>query len=144
MIVLLDTNVLVDVLLEREPFYIDAARLWERAEQKQLGALVCSLSLTTVYYLARRQKGRDAAKKAVQLIADVFQIAAVDRAVIDDALQSPLADLEDAVQSHCAVRSGASHIVTRDAHGFALGPLPALTPQQCLAALGAQRAGPAA
>ena len=63
--VFVDTNVLLDVLGRREPFYTDSARVWTLAETGQVAAYVSTVSLPNLFYLLRRAKGQKAARKAM-------------------------------------------------------------------------------
>jgi predicted nucleic acid-binding protein len=85
MIVLVDTNVVLDVLLEHDPFFAPAVELWEKTETGEQKAFACSLSFNNVYYIARKEKGRETARAAVRLMLDVFAVASVDEAVLRQA-----------------------------------------------------------
>jgi len=127
-IVFVDTNVLLDVLLDRAPFVRDAQRLWTLVEQKQIRGAVSAASFLNVYYIVRRFANRRDAERAVRAIRALFQVVSVDQAIVDQAIESGAADFEDAVQYACAVRTGAQCIVTRDERHFARFPMPALPP----------------
>lgn len=129
---LVDINVLMDVLARREPFHLAAAGVWALVETGTVEAFVSAASFPTVYYLGRRMFDRQRALESVKTVARVFRVATVDAQVIADALNSGLSDFEDAVQVHSGLRAGATHVVSRDQHGFAGGPLPVLTPDAFL------------
>jgi predicted nucleic acid-binding protein len=134
-IVFLDTNVLLDVLLARKPFLGDAQRLWTMAERGRIQAFVSGISFLNVYYVVRRLASRREADLAVRGMRAVFQIVPLDREVIDEALQVPVADFEDAVQHASAIRAGASCIVTRDERHFRGATIPIIAPDAFLAKL---------
>ena len=134
---LIDINILMDVLAEREPFHAAAAAVWTLVESGRAAGCVASVSCTTIYYLARRLHGSDRAAAAVRKVTEVFEIAPVDGGIVERALDSGMRDFEDAVQAFAGGGCGATHVISRDATGFVGGPLPVLTPEQFLAAVGA-------
>jgi predicted nucleic acid-binding protein len=132
-IIFVDTNVLLDVLLARRPFVQHAQRLWSLAEQGKIQGVVSAASFLNVYYIVRRLASRPQAQRAVRGMRTIFQIMPVDREVIDQAIELPSADFEDAVQQSCAIRAGAICIVTRDERHFARSVIPAIAPDAFLA-----------
>ena len=141
--ILVDTNVLLDVLARREPFYAASAGVWSLAERGEVGAVVSAISFNNVYYIVRRAEGRAKAEKAIRLIRDVFEPVAPDGQIIDQAIDAGLDDFEDAVQFHSAIRAKAAYLVTRNADHFPASELPILTPGEFLAAWRAQAGGSA-
>lgn len=130
--VLFDVNVLLDILLEREPFVDDSAEAWARVETGKVTGLVSADSFSTMFYLIKRAADLPAARHAVRLVADVFEIVPLDGQVVSAAIDAPIADLEDAIQHESAVRAGADGIVTRDATGFRQAALRVLSPARLL------------
>jgi len=123
--VFVDTNILLDVLMRRRPFYAAAAQLWTRAETAQVRGSVSAFSLSNVYYIVRKLAGKRRAAEALRLLRDVFDVTTVDRQIVDQAIDSDIDDFEDAVQYFCALRAGARYLVTRDPKGFpGEGPTP--------------------
>lgn len=131
--VLLDTNVVLDLLLQRQPFVIQAHALFVHAEQGALHAVLCATTLTTVDYLACKQVGRERSRTMLRDLMALCGVAPVTRAVLDDALRSPMPDFEDAVLAVAAQTRGCQAIITRNVRDFALSALPAYTPAQWLA-----------
>lgn len=116
--VFLDANVLLDVLMAREPFARESARVWALAETGRIEGLVSAVSFTTVYYVTRRTRSRDRAAEAMRILRDVFAVVPCDEGVLNRAIDAGLEDFEDAVQYFSAVAAGAEWIVTRDVAGF--------------------------
>jgi predicted nucleic acid-binding protein len=134
-VILIDTNVILDLLLER-PEHIAAARqLSERVESGELRALLCATTVTTIDYLARKQLGRDGAKRALQALLGLYDIAAVTRTTLQMALEADMPDFEDAVLAHAAHQAGAHAIITRNLRDFAGSPVRAYTPLEYLSLL---------
>ncbi len=132
--VFLDTNVLVDVLTHREPFYADSARVWTLAETGQIEGAISALSFPNVSYVVRRLKGREATQEYLRTLRDLFEPAALDSQVINQALDSRLVDFEDALQWFSALRCGAECLVTRNIAHFPSKDIPVMTPAEFLAA----------
>lgn len=133
--VLLDTNVVLDVLLEREPFVAAAAGLLARVEGGSVVGWVGATTVTTIHYLATKVVGAARAKAAITSLLSIVRVAPVTQAVIEAALASPLVDFEDAVLLAAARACGAHAIVTRDPRGYAGGDLPVYDPRELLAIL---------
>ena len=132
--VLVDTNVLLDVLARREPFYAAAAAIWSMAERGEIRAVISAISFNNVYYVVRRAEGRAKAEKAMRLIRDVFESVPPDGQIINQAIDAGMHDFEDAVQFHSAIRARAASLVTRNPGHFPKSELPVLTPEEFLAA----------
>jgi len=130
--VIVDTNVVLDVLLARQPFAPAAAKLFALAEQSRIEACVCATAVTTVDYLLSQSLPRDKARSAVRALLTIFDVALVNRSVLERALASPMRDFEDAVLAEAGVLSGAKVIVTRNTRDFSRASIPALTPQEFL------------
>ncbi len=92
--------------------------------------------ITTIHYLVRKELGAARAKRTVSAILRVFDVATVDREVIQDALQLSLPDFEDSVTATAARLAGCDFIVTRDPKGFRGSPIRPLTPEAFLPILG--------
>lgn len=127
-----DTNVLLDHLLEREPFADDATELWSMSERGEAVGLIAAVSFNFVYYIVRHQADERAARRAVKAIRDVFDVVEVDARVINQAIDAPFTDFEDAIQHACAVRADATHLVTRDLPGYRRSAIPVVSPDTYL------------
>lgn len=130
---LLDTNVLLDVLAVRKPFYDAAARLWSLAEHEELEACVSAISFNNVYYIVRKVGGKLKADEALRAIRDLFIPVSLDARLINQSMDAPIDDFEDAVQFHSAAREKCDYLVTRDPDGFPPTGVPVLSPQEFLA-----------
>lgn len=133
---LLDTNVVLDVLLDREDFVEPANRLFALAEAHLIDALLCATTLTTVDYLVAKAHGRSTARRALSDLLDLFDVAPVDRETLRAALHGPFVDFEDGVIHEAALRQGADAIVTRNIRDFRKADLPVWLPAEAIARLG--------
>lgn len=132
--VFIDTNVLIDVLTKREPFYADSARLWTLAEQGRVTGHISVISFNNIYYIVRKLRSRRVADRMMVVLRDTFAVVPLDKQILDQAIDAGFKDLEDAIQYFSAVRAGTSCIVSRDAGAFPRSDLPVLTPQELLMA----------
>ena len=132
---LIDTNVIVDVLSRREPFFGDSSLVLDRAERGDFVGWVCATTVTTIFYLVKRTIGAQSARERLKDLTSICRVAPVHQAVIDTAVQDRFPDFEDAVLHHSAVLAGAECIVTRNAADFRDSSLLVYTPPQFLAAL---------
>jgi predicted nucleic acid-binding protein len=135
--VVFDTNVVLDVLLEREPHIEAASKLFALVDNDRVEGSICATTATTIYYIAAKSFGRKRAHSQVHELLTMFEVAPVDRDVLDRALDVDFDDYEDAVVHEAALLAGATAIVTRDRHGFANATVPALDPEELLAAFAA-------
>ncbi len=129
--VLLDTNVLLDVLLKREAWLADAQTLWQANDDGRLAAYLTATTLTDIFYVARRLTDVQRARQAVQVCLDAFEIAPVDRVILERAQQLSGADFEDNVQIACAESIGLDAIVSRDKESFQGSTLAVWLPSEC-------------
>jgi len=127
---IVDTNVVLDLLLARRPFASAAVRLFALAERSLIEAWICATTVTTADYLLSRSLPRNKAREAVRGLLTIFDVALVNRSVLDRALASPMGDFEDAVLAEAGVLAGARFIITRNTQDFSRASLPALTPQE--------------
>jgi predicted nucleic acid-binding protein len=127
--ILFDVNVVLDVLLDRKPHVDASAAAWAAIETGAAEGLLAPHAVTTVHYLIRKESGAAKAKALLSAILRVFDVATVDSAVIQEALQLSCSDFEDAVTAAAARRAHCDYIVTRDPKGFRGSPVRILTPE---------------
>ena len=140
--VLIDTNIVLDFLLQREPFFQDADLLFQAIDAGQVVGYVTATTLTDIFYISRKHsRSVEQARQAVSATLTAMVICPVNRAVLESAFNSGLADFEDAVQIFCAVAQGLDAILTRDDRGFLNSPVPVLSIQELLVQLGTQNSG---
>jgi predicted nucleic acid-binding protein len=130
--ILFDTNVVLDVLLDRKPYAEASAAVWAAVETGAAEGMLAAHAVTTIHYLVRKEMGNAKAKRVVSAILRVFGVAAVDGATVQEALQSAFSDFEDAVTAAAAHLAGCECIVTRDPKGFRGSSVRVLTPEALL------------
>ncbi len=133
--VLFDTNVVLDVLLKRDPWVKDSAAIWQASDDGRITAHILASTLTDIFYIARKQVGQDAAHVAVRTCLEAFEICAIDRQTLEQAEALPGDDFEDNLQMAGASIAGLDAIATRNKADFADSAVPVLTPVELLAQL---------
>lgn len=126
--ILFDTNIILDVLLEREPFFENAASLSDAVEAKTIEGYLCATTLTTIDYFLTKYRNREDANSAVKKLLELYSVAKVDRAVLESALDSNFNDFEDAVIYYSGYDAGVDGIVTRNTNDFTAAQLPIYKP----------------
>ena len=132
---LFDTNIILDTLLAREPFVQTANKLVAAVERSQLEGYLGAATLTTIFYLANRALSTDDARGAVRQLLSLYNVAPVNRATLESALDIGFSDYEDAVLHEAGVQGGVSAIVTRNPKDFKRATLRIYSPEEVVAAL---------
>lgn len=136
--ILVDLNIALDVLLNREEWLAESAGVLQANHEGQIVAHLSAVSLPTIFYIVRRNANLEKAHRAVHECLDSFTISPVDRAVLELAAGLPSSDFEDNVQIACAMISALDAIVTRDPAGFRGSAVAVLSPAELLMKLGSQ------
>jgi len=135
--IFMDTNVVIDFLANRQPFSLDAARLFNITLSKKAIIYISAVSYNNIYYILRRSVSSDSAIKLLIELADMTEIIDVTRLVVRQALKSGFKDYEDAIQYYCALSSGnIDFIVTMDTKDFKKSTLSVMTPSEAVSSLG--------
>jgi len=139
--VLVDTNVVLDVLLAREPFAKAAAEVLALVEESRIEGFLCATTVTTVHYLLEQALAPKEARLALKRLLDLFEIAPVNRSVLEQALRSDLLDFEDAVLEQSALLVSVDVITTRNLKDFQKSSVIALDPPELLSAVESMESG---
>jgi predicted nucleic acid-binding protein len=130
--VLFDTNIILDFALQRQPWFTDSEQIIYFAEQKHILGYVSASTVSDIYYIIRKSKGKELALEFIVNLTIVCQIAAVDSLVISMALNVNFKDFEDAIQYSTAVINNLDAIVTRNPQDFPVKVPKILTPSQLI------------
>jgi len=130
--ILFDTNMILDLILNRPDFVELAKRLFVAIDEKRLVGFMSATTVTDLYYIVTRERGCVFAAQSLRRLVRVLEIVAVDRNIILPALDSPVKDFEDAVQAEAAKSMGLDFIVTRNKRDFPHSPVPAVSPEELL------------
>jgi predicted nucleic acid-binding protein len=126
--IFIDTNIVLDFLLEREPFVEDAAKLFAKIDAGEIAGFIAATTITNIYYIIRKAAGVTVAQDAISQILTDLHICAVDKNILETAVALNFRDFEDAVQYACAMKSMVDVIVTRDVSGFLGSEIPVISP----------------
>lgn len=131
----LDTNVVLDYLLQREPFAALAQQLFAAGQIGRVSLQVSALTVATTHYLGRKPLGNQGILLALRALARQVTIVDTGTITILSALEEDTPDFEDTVQLYAALVAGADAIVTRDPKGFPTRAIAVLDPLAALAQL---------
>ncbi len=130
--ILIDTNVVLDLLLEREAFVESAIDLFEQIERGNFVGYIAATTITNIFYIIRKTESREVALAAINRLLIGLQFCVVDRRTIETALNFGLKDFEDSIQLACATLAQLDAIVTRDCQDFIGSHLPVYSPSDLL------------
>jgi predicted nucleic acid-binding protein len=133
---LIDTNIVIDVALERQLFFEDSDRVLALAEEKAFDGYLSAASITDIFYVVRKDKGKYLTFEFLQYMVSFCSIATVDEIVIKNALASNPKDFEDAIQYQTALIAGLDGIVTRNPKDYTQSSISVFTPTELLAEIG--------
>ena len=137
--VLLDTDVVLDLVLAREPFAQASAQLFKLHEQGKIDVYIAAITPINVFYITWKFKGGQAARQAVDLLLGSLGFCPLSLGLLDEAYKLPFADYEDAVQHASATANGLETIVTRDINDYKNATLPVFSPTDFLKKLESQQ-----
>jgi predicted nucleic acid-binding protein len=136
--VLVDTNVVLDVLLDRKPFAEAATQVFALVEESKIEGFLCATTVTTIDYLLAQALVPAKAREALHRLLNLFEIAPVNRPVLEQALRSDISDFEDAVLEQAGRLVGADVIVTRNLKDFQISAITVFDPLELISALEAK------
>ena len=136
--VLVDTNVVLDVLLERRPFSEAAAQVFALVEESRIEGFLCATTLTTIDDLLGQALAPAKAREALQRLLNLFEIAPVNRPVLEQALRSGIADFEDAVLEQAGRLVAVDAITTRNVRDFGKSTVTVFDPLELISTVKAK------
>ena len=128
--ILLDTNIALDLLARRIPFYNDAAALFTLADKKIISLSISALSLANIHYVIAKLKPEQETRKILRNLVILLQVLSLDDKILDLALNSDFNDFEDAIQYFTAIENDQDLIVTRNMSGFRKSKIPVMTARE--------------
>lgn len=131
----LDTNVVLDLLGEREPFYYSAARITTLADKGEIQLVVSALTYSTIYYLLSRFEDKELVKEKIRKFKVIAETSDLTDKVVDKGLSSKFSDFEDSLQYYCAIKKDCNILITRNGKDFKESEIPVLSPGEYLNSL---------
>ena len=130
--ILLDTNIVLDLLLEREPFCNEAKDIFTMIESDKISGFLCATSITTIYYLISKSVDKSKADEIIDKLLQLFNIADVNKNILIKSLKNNGKDFEDSVIYTSAEYFNIDVIITRDKKGFKQSNIKVLKPSDFL------------
>jgi predicted nucleic acid-binding protein len=128
----LDTNVVIDLLGERVPFYDSIAKIANLADKGDIQIIVSALTYSTVYYLLSRFEDKEVVKEKLRKFKVIAETSDLTDKIINKGLSSMFRDFEDSLQYYCAVQTNCNILITRNGKDFKESEIPVFTPDEYL------------
>jgi len=133
--IFLDTNVVIDFLINRKPFSINAAKIFDLSLKKELIICISSLSVNNINYIVGRLESKEKAKDLIKQLLPLVDILPVGNSVVQKSLKSTFKDFEDGLQNFCAEEGNITTLITRDIKDYSASTLAIQTPSDFLASI---------
>lgn len=133
--IFIDTNIMLDLLGERDPFYDPIAKIATLAEKKILTIVVSPLSFATVNYFLTKFESAKIAKEKLRKFEVICEICSLTEQATQKGLHSSMRDFEDALQYFCAIEANCEVIITRNEKDYKESEIPVMSADQFLNAL---------
>ena len=116
--VFFDTDIVLDILTKREPFYKSAAKVFTLAAEKKIEAFISPVLIANLFYILRKQLGREEALVAIRKLRLLIHVVPVDEEIVDLVMASGFKDIEDGFQYYSALRQKIGILLTRNIKDF--------------------------
>lgn len=128
--ILIDTNVLLDYILLREPFTQDAQKIIDYCRQEILNGAMAAQSVADMFYILRKDIVIEQRRRILLRLCDILHVEGVDKNKLVCALENKnFTDFEDCLQTECALSFGADYIITRNVDDYVASEVPCITPK---------------
>lgn len=131
--ILIDTNILLDYLLEREPFFEDAKSIMVLCADGKVKGCIAAHSVPNMFFILRKDFNAKERREVLSNLCSIFDVEGIDKAkLISGLINEDFSDFEDCLQMECAKSYGADYIVTRNVADYATSEVKAVTPKDIL------------
>ena len=131
--VLIDTDVILDVFLDRKPFVDNSKEILELCFRKRINGFITAVIVANTYYITQSREGHDIAIDSIKVLMKIVKILPIDERIIVKALHSKFKDFEDALQNFAAIENGKiTTIITRNVKDYKYSSIVVLTPEEYL------------
>ena len=130
--IFLDTNIILDVLVKREPYYIDSARIWTLIKEKSIQGYISAITINNFYYIIKKLKNSKIAENFIDEILDDFKVVPLTKDILRQSRTIPEKDYEDSIQYFSAINTGCQFLITRNEKDFISTGLNIISPTEFL------------
>ena len=131
----MDTDVLIDLLTERSPYFASAAKLFMHIQDKRILAFISPVVIATLSYILSKRFNRQRSISLLRKLNILVEVLAIDQKIIDLALSSEFSDFEDSIQYYSAIENGIKILTTRNIKDYDLAQIRIFRPTEFLAEL---------
>ena len=132
--ILVDTNILLDYLLTREPFYEDAKKIVLACVDEKVKGCIAAHSISNMFFILRKDYSIGERREVLSNLCTIFDVEGIDKAKLLSGLENgDFTDFEDCLQMECAKAYGADYIITRNVNDYKASEIEAITPADYLA-----------
>ena len=128
----IDTNIMLDLLGERVPFYDSIAKIATLADKGTVSLIVSALSYSTVFYLLTKYESKEKVREKLRKFKIISEVAGVDETIIEKGLNSTFTDFEDSLQYFCALRTKSDVLLTRNQKDYKESAIPVMSADEYL------------
>ena len=139
--VFLDTDVVLDLYIERQPHHDIALKLLSKLKRTKIRCYTSPIVIANVHYILSKLEGREYAIDKIRKLRKLISIAPIDNLIIDSAITSPYKDFEDSIQFHCAIKNNVNIFITRNIRHYPKEQLRVSDPTQYLSTIETERIG---
>jgi len=133
MTIFIDTNVILDVLLNRKDVVEESSSIWALCERNIVKGYISAISFNNTHYIINKVHSRKKADQAVRTMLETFEAVSLDKQILNKANDAGFKDFEDAIQYFSAIHCDADYLLTRNVKDFPQKDFPVLEPSEFLA-----------
>ena len=133
MVILIDTNIIIDALADREPYATDTKQIMEKCATREITGVLAAHSIPNLFYILRKEFSQEERRYLLKNLCKIFQVSELNEKRIIAALENEMfSDFEDGLQEECAVASMADYLVTRNPSDFKHSRIKVILPNEFL------------
>ena len=133
MVILIDTNIIIDALADREPYATDAKQIMEKCATREITGVLAAHSIPNLFYILRKEFSQEERRYLLKNLCKIFQVSELNEKRIIAALENEMfSDFEDGLQEECAVASMADYLITRNPSDFKHSRIKVILPNEFL------------
>jgi len=130
--IFIDTDIILDLLAERQPFYKNAAAIFTLIDRGKVQGYTSPIVFANLHYILSKQLSKNNAVKNLKKLRTLIKIVPVDEKIIDLSLESDFRDFEDAIQYNAAISAGISTLITRNIKDYKNPTITVCSPEEYL------------